>query len=51
MAGVLLVLSGTAREAEVTFPGKDGRIAFASNRTTGEGVDNPVIRRKNRAFA
>ncbi len=40
-AGLLLALLGTLREAEATFPGEDGRIAFASNRTTGEGVVNP----------
>ena len=41
LAGILAALTGTAREASATFPGYDGRIAFASNRTTGEGVDNP----------
>jgi hypothetical protein len=40
-AGLLLALVGTAREAEATFPGNNGKIAFASNRTTGEGVNNP----------
>ena len=41
-AGLLLTaLAGTAREAEATFPGNNGLIAFASDRTTGEGVDNP----------
>src|ERR671916_3404922 len=41
-AGLLLTaLAGTAREAEATFPGNNGLIAFASNRATGEGVDNP----------
>ncbi len=38
-AWVLLV--GMPREAEATFPGENGKIAFASNRTTGEGVNNP----------
>lgn len=33
-------LAGT-EEAEAAFPGKNGKIAFASNRTTGEGVNNP----------
>jgi Tol biopolymer transport system component len=37
----LLLLAGTAREAEATFPGNNGKIAFASDRTTGEGVNNP----------
>ncbi len=38
---VLLLLVGTAREAEATFPGQNGKIAFASGRTTGEEVNNP----------
>lgn len=37
----LLLLAGTAREAEATSPGLNGKIAFASDRTTGEGVNNP----------
>ena len=37
-AGLLLAPRG----AEATFPGEEGRIAFASNRTAGEGVDNPT---------
>ena len=41
LAGLLLELAGTARDAEATFPGDNGKIAFASNRTTGEGVNNP----------
>ena len=41
LAGILAALTGTAREASATFPGENGKIAFASNRTTGEGVDNP----------
>ena len=41
LAGLLLALAGTAREAEAIFPGNNGKIAFASNRTTGEGVNNP----------
>jgi len=45
-AGVALsatvALAGTAREAEATFPGTNARIAFASDRTTGTGVDNPT---------
>jgi TolB protein len=41
-AGLLLAaLGGMAREAEATFPGANGLIAFASDRTTGEGIDNP----------
>jgi Tol biopolymer transport system component len=37
----LLLALGTAKEAKATFPGDNGRIAFASNRTSGEGVNNP----------
>jgi Tol biopolymer transport system component len=37
----LLLLAGTARKAGATFPGQNGKIAFASDRTTGEGVNNP----------
>jgi len=36
-----LLLAGAPREAAATFPGENGKIAFASNRTIGEGVDNP----------
>jgi hypothetical protein len=39
LASLLVVV--TMREAQSTFSGEDGRIAFASNRTTGEGVANP----------
>jgi TolB protein len=39
LAGSLL--AGSAREANATFPGEHGKIAFSSNRTSGEGVDNP----------
>ena len=38
----LMALAGTAREAQAAFPGNNGKIAFASKRTTGEGVDNPT---------
>ena len=38
---LLAALAGTAREAEATFPGANGLIAFASDRTTGKGVNNP----------
>ena len=38
----LTALAGTAQEAEATFPGTNGRIAFYSERTTGTGVDNPT---------
>ena len=41
LAVLLLALAGTAREARATFPGHNVKIAFASNRTTGEGVNNP----------
>ena len=39
-AGILVV--AMPQGAEATFPGENGKIAFASNRTTGEGVDNPT---------
>ena len=39
LAGSLL--AGSVREANATFPGENGKIAFASNRTNGEGVNNP----------
>lgn len=35
LAGLLLTLSGAAREAQAAFPGKNGKIAFAFNRATG----------------
>ena len=41
MSAGLLLLAGIPHEAEATFAGENGRIAFASNRTAGEGVDNP----------
>jgi hypothetical protein len=43
LAGLLLALAGTAlaKPAEATFAGKNGKIAFASNRTAGGGVNNP----------
>jgi len=37
--GGLLALS--AGPAGAAFPGLNGRIVFESNRTSGEGVDNP----------
>src|SRR5581483_3533018 len=33
---------GAAGPAEATVPGKNGLIAFASDRATGPGVDNPT---------
>ena len=38
----LVALAGTARQAEATFPGTNGKIVFVSDRTTGTGVDNPT---------
>lgn len=38
----LVALAGTARQAEATFPGANGKIVFVSQRTTGTGVDNPT---------
>ncbi len=42
-AGLLVALAGTAlaEPEEAAFRSENGKIAFASNRTTGEGVDNP----------
>jgi hypothetical protein len=37
----LSALAGT-KPAEAAFPGSNGKIAFASNRTTGTGVNNPT---------
>ena len=46
MATILVALLAAlaamlANPAGATFPGNNGKIAFASDRTTGEGVDNP----------
>ena len=43
LAAVLLALVAAtlAKPAEATFPGNNGKIVFASNRTAGEGVNNP----------
>jgi Tol biopolymer transport system component len=39
----LAVLAGmAAKPAEAAFPGMNGKIVFASQRTAGEGVDNPT---------
>jgi hypothetical protein len=40
LAGLLLALMITPPKVAATLPGDNGRIAFASNRTTGEGVNN-----------
>ena len=42
-AGLLLALAVTTPSgpAGATLPGENGKIAFASNRATGEGVNNP----------
>jgi Tol biopolymer transport system component len=42
LAAVLVALVATQQPAEAAFPGKNGRIVFESNRTTGAGVDNPT---------
>ena len=42
LAALVALLAGTAREAQATFPGTNARIAFASERTTGTGVNNPT---------
>jgi Tol biopolymer transport system component len=40
LAALVALMAATAREAEATFPGANGRIVFFSERTTG--VDNPT---------
>src|SRR5215217_5585973 len=40
LAVIFLVLVAHIESAEAAFPGANGKIAFASSRTTGEGVDN-----------
>jgi len=42
LAALVALMAAPAREAEATFPGTNARIAFASERTTGTGVDNPT---------
>ena len=42
LAVLVALLAGTAREAQATFPGTNGKIVFISQRTTGTGVDNPT---------
>lgn len=45
LAGALvvasLVLSASMKPAEAAFPGENGKIVFDSDRTKGDGVDNP----------
>jgi dipeptidyl aminopeptidase/acylaminoacyl peptidase len=40
LVACVATLSAVAEKAEATFPGHNGRIAFVSERTTGESVDN-----------
>src|SRR5829696_6599669 len=40
LAVIFLVLVAHIESAEAAYPGANGKIAFASSRTTGEGVDN-----------
>jgi Tol biopolymer transport system component len=35
------LLAAQARPAEAAFPGENGKIVFTSDRTTGQGVNNP----------
>jgi hypothetical protein len=39
---VLMLVLVDARPAEATFPGDNGRIAFASNRPSGPGADYEI---------
>ena len=41
VASLIVAMTISAKSAEATFPGVNGKIAFASNRTLGEGVNNP----------
>jgi hypothetical protein len=41
VAGLMALAGLTPREAQAAFPGKNDKIAVASNRITGQGVDNP----------
>lgn len=41
LAAVALAMAGSP-PAEAAFPGANGQIVFASNRTSGAGVDNPT---------
>lgn len=42
LATILLILIVATKPAEAAFPGRNGKIVFESNRTTGAGVDNPT---------
>src|SRR5215210_7011784 len=37
-----LVMAVGAKPAQAAYPGANGKIVFTSDRTTGEGVDNPT---------
>jgi Tol biopolymer transport system component len=38
----IVAMTGVAREAQASYPGANGKIAFESDRTTGRGVNNPT---------
>jgi hypothetical protein len=42
LGATVAALATATREADAAYPGTSGRIAFASDRTTGAGVDNPT---------
>jgi Tol biopolymer transport system component len=42
LATILLLLIVATKPTEAAFPGRNGKIVFESNRTTGAGVDNPT---------
>src|SRR5918999_271213 len=42
LAALVALATVGAGTAKAAFPGENGKIAFASTRTTGEGVDNPT---------
>ena len=42
LAAVVVLATVGLDPAEAAFPGANGKIVFASELTTGEGVDNPT---------
>ena len=42
LAAVVVLAAVGLDPAEAAFPGANGKIVFASELTTGEGVDNPT---------
>jgi hypothetical protein len=42
LAALVVLATVGLDPAKAAYPGANGKIAFASTRTTGEGVDNPT---------